>query len=277
MDAWREIRDRESGETYNEKLDYFLGKWGTEFLPLVVSGSDSSVPGIQSTQEVYKVLKDNPELSRKLAGSSPEMLGILATSVEEGEFDKGVYKWMSDNEIPGIGDNYRETKSVEDVQRDILMRGAWAEYRQEKDIRDEQLARLGVSLQSNAAEPIRITWEEFKISMVEKYGNVWFEEINTYQDKTAFFVSGIQIALSDPEFMKQQGNTPRWIGISRYFSERARAMDAIARGEDSAEVKEGFAQFVSNFRFSSLAFSDFYDRFLDGDDLTLKTEGLGGI
>ena len=277
MDAWREIRDRESGETYNEKLDYFLGKWGTEFLPLVVSGSDSAVPGVRSTQEVYKVLKDNPELSRQLAGSSPEMLGILATSVEEGEFDKGVYKWMSDNKLPGIGENYRETKSVEEVQRDILMRGAWAEYREEKDIRDEQLANLGVSLQSNAAESIRITWEEFKVSMIEKYGNVWFEEINTYQDKTAFFVSGIQMALNDPEFMKQQGNTPRWIGISRYFSERAMAMDAIERGEDSGEVKERFAQFVSDFRFSSLAFSDFYDRFLDGDDLTLKTEGLGGI
>lgn len=277
MDAWRQIRDRDSGETYNEKLDYFLGKWGTEFLPLVVSGSDSAVPGVQSTQEVYKVLKDNPELSRKLAGSSPEMLGILATSVEEGEFDKGVYKWMSDNKLPGIDENYRATKSVEEVQRDILMRGAWAEYREEKDIRDEQLARMGVSLQSNAAEPIRRTWEEFKIGMVEKYGNVWFEEINTYQDKTAFFVSGIQMALNDSKFMKQQGGTPRWLGISRYFSERAMAMDAIARGEDSAEVKERFAQFVSNFRFSSLAFSDFYDRFLDGDDLTLKTEGLGGI
>ena len=267
IDAWNMIK-RDTTLTYAEKVESFVKSYGADFMPLTVSGSDSSVPGIQSTQETYKILNDHKGLARELAETSPEAVGMLANSAPVGEFDSGVYKWMGDNNVPGLSENYRGGKQPWQMSDDIIMASAWRDYRKAKEARDEALTFYGFSsMEVKGAAGIKQMWKGFKDEMVKSYGNTWVEEFNGWQDQTASNLSGITKVLGNSKFMADVGSTPRWQGIATYMEVRQDAMDAIAAGMDSADVKEMFGQWVSEHKYSSLEFNDFFERYLDQDEL----------
>jgi hypothetical protein len=158
----------------------------------------------------------------------------------------------------------------------ITMQSAWREYRQMKALRDEAMLALGVkSLSSNAAAGIKAKWDEFTdVTMVQKYGEQWVVQYNSWKDTTAAYLVGIETALGNKTFMQDRGNTPMWNQISQYVDMRRMALEAIAQGADSASVREQFAAWAGEHKNSSLEFSDFYDRFLDQDDLTIGVSEL---
>jgi hypothetical protein len=58
---------------------------------------------------------------------------------------------------------------------------------------------------------------------------------------------------------------------------RQAALEAISQGADSGNVKDAFAAWIAEYRFSSLEFNDFYERFLDQDELNDYGDGIGAI
>ena len=268
VDAWNNMRSDPS-MTYREKADSFISSYGKEFLPLTVSTSDATVPGIQSTQEVFKVITKHDALARELAETSPEAVGILASSAAPGIFDTGVYRWMSENNVPGLDSNYRGGKSPNDMMDDIVMSSAWRDYTLAKSQRDEFMAANGIkSLNSKAGAGVKKAWDDFKNQMVQKYQNEWVEEFNGWQNETASNLSAITKALSNDKFMKDVGSSSRWEGIKTYMDARQQAINAIESGAyDSARVREVFADWAAEYKYSSLEFNDFYERYLDQDEL----------
>lgn len=268
VDEWNNLK-ADPSLTYREKLDSFIDSWGEDFMPITVSGSDATVPGIQSTQEVYKTITKHSGLARELAQTSAEAVGILASSAPVGEFDQGVYKWMSDNDVPGLDRPYRGTKTPNQMSDDIVMAQAWRDYRAAKDARDEYMAANGIkSINSKKARGVKKIWDNFKYQMVEKYQSEWVENFNGWQDETASNLSAITKVLNNEKFMKEMGSTPRWEGIQTYMAVRQQAIDAIDSGEvESAKVKEVFANWINQYKFSSLEFNDFYERYLEQDEL----------
>jgi hypothetical protein len=276
VDEWRRLKVDPS-LTWNEKVEQFITKY-PDLSPLTVSGSDSSIPGLQSSQEVYSVLTDHGDLARSFAASSPESVGILASSAPVGVFDQGVFKWMTQNKIPGISDAFRGAKNPADMQKDIVMSRAWRDYTVTKENRDAAMADLGIkSMESKAGEGIKRMWDQYvNVTMVQQYGKDWTNEYGSYQDQTVFSLTAINEALGDKKFMKDMGSTPRWQGIATYMSTREAAIAAIRNGADSAAVKEMFNVWVADFKFSSLEFNDFYERYLEQDDISMN-KGIGAL
>jgi len=275
MDFWNNLKaDRTM--TYEEKVDLFLRTYGDDFAPLMTSTSKTDVPGVDPTIEDYNLLMAHPGLARELTALDPTALGILASSAPVGEFDPGVYKWLNENSTPGMEGPLRGPRGVDEMGTAITMQSAWREYRQMKALRDEAMLALGVkSLSSNAAAGIKAKWDEFTdVTMVQKYGEQWVVQYNSWKDTTAAYLVGIETALGNKTFMQDRGNTPMWNQISQYVDMRRMALEAIAQGADSASVREQFAAWAGEHKNSSLEFSDFYDRFLDQDDLTIGVSEL---
>jgi len=150
------------------------------------------------------------------------------------------------------------------------MSQAWREYRKEKEARDDALAMMGVSIQANAAAAVKEKWDNFvNVQMPQKYGETWNAQYRMYLDMTPSYLIGIDKALNDENFMDTQGQSPLWGHISNYMRERQLAQRAIADGADSAAVREQFAAWAADYRLVSLEFADFYDNFLEQDNLTV--------
>lgn len=277
VDEWNKLKQNPE-YTWSEKVDKFLDTYGSEFAPLTVSGSDN-IPGVQATQEVYALLRDHGDLARELATDGADSVGILASSAPLGEFDQGVYKWMGENNAPGISDAFRGARQPSEMADQIVMSQAWREYRAAKTARDEAMKQLGItSLSSNAGAGIKAYWDNFvDNTMREKHGDVWTVEFNSFQQKTPAYLVGITKALNNKSFMDEVGATPRWEGVSTYMQTRQAALQAISQGADSASVKDAFEAWIAEYRYSSLEFNDFYERFLDQDELNDYGDGIGAV
>jgi hypothetical protein len=266
IDNWNAIK-ADGSMTWNEKVETFIRKWGDDFTPLMTSTSKSNT-GVDPTQEDYAILRENSGLARELAAVDPYLVGILGMSAPVGKFDRGVYEWMQNETIVGTDTIFRERLNPAEYQSAAIMQDAWRDYRKAKTIIDTELAARGVSsLQAESAADLKAQWDTFMDDMATEYGQPWITEFYAYQDRTPRNLAGIQMALENESFMSQQANSNLWGAVQVYMDRRQQTLDAIANGADSAAARDEFAAWAGEFRFSSLEFSDFFDRFLDNDQL----------
>ncbi len=266
VDAWRALRD-DNSLTWEEKVETFLTNHGEEFLPLTVSSTSSSVPGLEPDLGDYRILKAHDGLARELAAQGgAAVVGILAGSSLVGEFDEGVWSWLQNNNVPGTNDALREARDPMAMQNAIILADAWSVFRRVKAERDQALAVRGLSPQSKDAEGIMSQWRQFEDEMAAYYGGTWTSAYGDYQNNSAKYLTGISTALRNETFMSSEtGKSQLWQQIGVYMDTRESALDAIRAGADSALVRDQWAEWSAQYRFSSLEFSDFYDKFLDGD------------
>ena len=265
VNHWRQLSEDPS-LTYDARIRRLEQKFGPNAAVMITSTSES-VPGVANTMGEYDVQKANPELARQLATRGVEFVGMLGAGVPAGQFNQGVYTAMGMQNVPGTSTPYRRKKSLSEMETDLDMGQAWREYRQAKDARDEALAQMGVSINANAAVGIKYAWDQFKnVYMVNKYGDSWATQINTWSQNDGVNLLAVQDILSDEKFMKENGDDPVWVQVSQYMAARRSAREAIAAGADSATVKELWGQYREQVRYSSLAFSDFFDFYLEGDE-----------
>lgn len=276
IDQWNAMRT-DPTMTYNEKVDKFLESVGEEFLPLTVSMSKSEIPGLDPTIADYKLLKQHSSLARELAGIDPRTIGIIASSAPLGEFDEGAYKWLNEQTIPGTTDTYRGALPVGQGLKSINMTRAWRTYRASKQIIDAELERRGLSsLQVKDAADLKEQWNYYvDNTMVQMFGEDWVEEFNSYESAAPTYLTAINRVLNDKEFMSTTGKSEMWNSVSMYMQSRQVVIDAIAAGYDRDAALNQFYDYTATMRNGSIAFSDFYDKFLDQDDF--REIGLSNI
>lgn len=274
MDAWNQLK-ADPNLTFGQKVERFIGKYGDAFMPVTTSTSKYEA-GIEPTLDSYKILSGNADLARELATLDPEAVGIIAAAAPPGEFDIGVYNWLGQEKVPGTNDTYRSRRGGAEMQNAITLQAAYREYNKAKEARDAAMQQLGLkSLNSNAAAGIKAQWDWFSKSyLAEKYGEVWTANgPQNYEAKQARWITAINMAMSNQQFMSQHAETPLWQGLTVYMNARNSAVQAIMAGADPTGVKAAFEEWSGNHKYSSLEFSDFWDKFLENDDLTL---GIGG-
>lgn len=278
VDYWNSLK-KDNTLTYQQKIDNFVANFGASgenYLPLTVSTSKYVAKAIDPTLGSYDILANHEDLTRELARLDPEAVGVIANSAPVGEFDRGVYRWLSENKVPGTNDTYRAKKSPDEMRDSIEMQKAWREYNKAKIQRDEMLKKMGLkSLRSAAAAPIKAAWDAFTgeyMSSESKYGDKWTTEFNKYTDMTTTYLVAINKTLENKKFMDQYGDTPLWRDIKTYMGMRADAERAVASGAiDSTTANEVFAAWSSDFKDTSYEFADFWDRYLENDELSKES------
>ena len=276
-DYWRQLM-QDPSMTYREKTDLFVEKFGTAFLPMIESTTTKVSPTLGNTIESFNVIDSNKSLvSRITQQGDPRAIGVLTAGTQSGEFDAGVYKFWNMATIPGTGDTFARRRTPQEMQTEALMSVAWREFRKEKELRDEALEMLDVSINANAAKGIKARWDNFvKVEMPQKYGQTWTTQYGQYEDLTPSYLTAINSALYDEKFMSTQGREPLWRHVERYMEERQLAQEAMDQGAEPARVRELFIAWAEDYKYSSLDFSDFYDNFLENDNLTIRLEALDG-
>lgn len=274
IDDWRRLLQDDTLD-YQDKIATFIHKWGDDYTPLTVSTSKSIASNLSPDQDHYEVLTKYDRLARELYETvDPSTVGILAATAPVGEFDSGVYTWLQSHGPEGADDTYRGRKNPMDMQQSILMSNAWRDYRLSKTKLDVELAKRkaaggSASLSAKSNADLKAVWDDFVDNqMANEYGDTWTSEFNTFTNMTAKNLVAIKKVMSNEQFMSQYGSTPLWTGIREYVNSRQKVIDALAAGADREQIMAVWAEWVAEQRDSSLAFSDFYDSYLDQDQLT---------
>ena len=265
VNYWRQLSE-DPKLSYDDRIQKIERKFGPNAAVMVTSTSQN-VPGVANTYGEWSVQKQNKDLARTLAMRGPEFVGMISAGVGAEPFDQGVYTAMGLETVPGTNMPYRRKSDLNEMETKLTMGQAWREYRQAKDARDAALAQMGVSINSNAAAGIKQAWDQFKGEyMQNKYGDVWATQINTWSQNEGVNLLAIQDVLSDQKFMEQNAQNPLWVQVGQYMAARRAASQAIAAGGNSEAIKNAWAEYREQVRYSSLLFSDFFDYYLEGDE-----------
>ena len=253
--------------TYDERIKRLEDKFGPN-APALVTSTSEKVKGVGYTMGDYQQQKKYQDVARGIGRINPDLVGLISSGVPAGEFDQGVYTALGMEEVPGTGVPYRQKKRLSLMENDLALSTAWDEYEAAKEARDKALEQLGSSINSNAARGIREAWQYFKNDyMTQKHGQAWATAINSFNDDQGNTLQGIQVLLDNENFMNEHGNEPMWMQVRDYMEARAAAQQAIRQGADSGAVNDMWLIYREQVRYSSLLFSDFFDMYLDNDDV----------
>lgn len=273
IDDWRRLL-KDDSLTYQDKISTFIRKWGDDYSPLTMSTSSSMSNDLNPDQAHYDVLTQNAGLARQLYELDPSTVGILASTAPVGEFDQGVYTWLQTHGPEGTDESFRGRKNPLEMRTSVVMSNAWRDYRVGKAKLDTILAQRklaggSASLQAKSNADLKLAWDSFvDDQMRNEYGDTWTAEFNTYTNMTAKNLVAIKTVLDNETFMAKHGAEPLWASVASYMRSRQNVIDALAAGADRESLLSAWNEWVADEKDSSLAFSDFYDNYLDQDQMT---------
>ena len=272
LDIWHNITADDS-LTFTQKLDLFRSKVGDAYMPLTRSTTMSQAPNIAPTLESWNAIIGNEPIVKSLISNfGPEAAGIIGATAPDGEFNRGSYNYWLSQSMPGTDGNWKSKMNPEQIAMQGEVSSMWADYSAAKALRDNKLAQLGVkSIRSKASIENGVTaqWDDFKARMLTRYGDAWTAYgPDSFAPYVGTALAAVRFALSDKKFRESElGRSKTWLAIGTYIYVRDQATDAIARGEDGAYVRDQWDQWRYDYRDTDVKFADFFDQYLDGDDL----------
>lgn len=257
---------------FDQALDRFEAQFGPEMIPLIVSGSKRNVKSLDYTEQAFNDIRQGKQFIEDFSTQGKSFAGVLAAASGRGDFEVGVYHYLHENEDVATGDLYIERFTMTEMEQQIEMQVAWNAYRKQRASYDTYVAN-GVLSKSEASSALK-QWSrdpegEIMSSLSEGGRTQWLAALETFEDAKPAEMGMIARAVQDHGFRNSDiGSRHVWDEIEYYLTERKRYQDMKAAGLlDSAEAQGAFDTWREDFRYTSLAFSDFFDVYFANDDL----------
>jgi hypothetical protein len=283
LDFWRNLY-ADPSITFNEKVMRFRQQYpDSAYIALTRSTTAQASANIDPSLEVFNLMKNNDKQANYIADTfGTDAVGVLASTAPSGQFNQGVYNYWLDTQAPGTDGNWKWKAAPSEIMKNSQVSLMWANYMSARTERDAELSGLGVNpstgkpwtINSAAARDAGIAdkWDSFKNRMLDHYGNIWTKYgPASYSNNIGSTLATVNYLVSDKQFMSgATGKTPVWRDIARYMNERARATAAVKAGQPEKEVKALFGDWSAGFKDdASIGFQDFWDTYLENDDLTV--------
>jgi hypothetical protein len=280
--GWYTQQYRKLQQTYGPQADALFLQMYPEMGEAMVSSS-LNVTGVQASQTAFKNTERYKELLSKIGGTTPEMIGFVVNDPSgKYDFSQAVYQWQSRNTpVPGSTDNFRMTRNPALLKQDAQKKVGWIDYRKAMDYLDQQLFAQGfTSYSEKGAEELNLAKQMFTQQLATSNKDWAADFYSVDKGKWIYRMQSIQTMLSDPTWMKDNGNKPVVGAIATYYDTRQQIQRELANrkangGSASLTAKDNYDldglwnNTIAQLKQESLEFSSFYNRFLQNDPVTL--------
>jgi hypothetical protein len=241
----------------------------------------SNPTGMESSMKAYSIYKENKSLWNDVTGIDPKYGQMITNSANPGKFTPTIYEWQKGRPVrPGSDVLMKTAQSLEDFGNAEQVSAGWSDFRKAKAIRDALLAQRGLdSVTQKGAEDIQQAWRAW-LAQAEATNPLWFTEKTKYSNAAAVreTISAITKIAYDDAFMSSTPDKYKWILIKDYLNKRQIIVDMLQQRQANGgsatitanrngDIADAWAAYVAKVRASNTDFADFYDRWLDSDDL----------
>ena len=280
-DEWFRIKDKHPGN-FPEAQKEMLDMYGPSafFLMRPTSKNRAGMPPTAEGLELYNEHEDLLAVSREINKSDPSMISQLmfldVRQYGDEDFSRAIYDKQFNMSLPGETEPLASRLPAQEIEDEIKIQASWAYYNASKAKLEAQMLQYGYNEIRPDGESAWLydSWKEWESSFSGDPDNrLWYEEFNSRDDNRALRVlNGIDEFLNNDKWMSGPGSSITWNTISSYRSELDVARAAYDTAEDSETRKAIAQEWDSYVRYWFLPqagnFSDYYERFLAGRDLT---------
>lgn len=271
--------------TYKQYRDKYGENADWQFLtdhPELISGmitATSNEFGLSPDQLTVNNLKNNPEVVGTFltAGEGGrDMLGFFMNTSGQSEFDDWAYTALK-NEAPGIGENpYYGKISPAEVSRKAAAKAGWIYFNTFMNAMDAEALEKGVNPNDN------IEMSQYKAVFVDSLKQQYPEWAQEYMTRDAYKFTDraitIERLLTNPDFVNGIGNeiSP---ALATFIDTRASLIEKLQQrrqsggsgsitSDSNADLRNMYNNVIFQLKAESIRFSEFYNRFFDGDSLS---------
>jgi hypothetical protein len=269
-------------QVYGQDAEALFLEMYPEMSPALISASYNPT-GVNASQAAFKNTEKYSKLIGKIGQTTPEMIGFLVNDPDgKYDFSEAVYAWQYGNApVPGSTENYRGRRNPADLKKDANVKMGWIEFRKNMNLLDSQLFAQGyTSFNDNGAEELQTLKQMMVADMTSRNKDWAADYYSVDRGKWIYRMQSMTTMLSDPTWMKENGNRPVVQSIAVYLnlrsqvarelaSRKAYGMSSTLTAKDNADLDGLWNQTIAQLLQGSGEFEDFYNRFLQNDPVTL--------
>ena len=269
-------------QVYGQDAEALFLEMYPEMSPALISASYNPT-GVNASQAAFKNTQKYSSLIGKIGQTTPEMIGFLVNDPDgKYDFSEAVYAWQYGNApVPGSTENYRGRRNPADLKKDANVKMGWIEFRKNMNLLDSQLFAQGyTSFNDNGAEELQTLKQMMVADMTNRNKDWAADYYSVDRGKWIYRMQSMTTMLSDPTWMKENGNRPVVQSIAVYLntrsqiarelaSRKAYGMSSTLTAKDNADLDGLWNQTIAQLLQGSGEFEDFYNRFLQNDPVTL--------
>jgi hypothetical protein len=280
--GWYTQQYRKLQQTYGVQADALFLQMYPEMAEATISSSLNNT-NVHASQKAFENTKKYAGLISKIGTTTPEMIGFLVNDPNgKYDFSNAVYQWQQSNSpVPGSVENFRGQRNPAMLKIDANKKMGWIEYRKAMDYLDYNLKAQGFeSYSESGAEELQLAKQLFTQQLATKNKDWASDFYSVDKGKWIYRMQTIQTMLTDPTWMKENGNRQVVNALAIYYSTRtqiARELGSRKAGggsgtltsQDNVDLDAMWRSTIAKLTDESLEFSDFYNRFLQNDPVTL--------
>ncbi len=269
-------------QVYGQDAEALFLEMYPEMSPALVSASYNPT-GVNASQAAFKNTQKYSKLIGKIGQTTPEMIGFLVNDPDgKYDFSEAVYAWQYGNApVPGSTENYRGRRNPADLKKDANVKMGWIEFRKNMNLLDSQLFAQGyTSFNDSGAEELQTLKQMMVADMTNRNKDWAADYYSVDRGKWIYRMQSMTTMLSDPTWMKENGNRPVVQSIAVYLNLRSQVARELASrksygmastltAKDNADLDGLWNQTIAQLLQGSNEFEDFYNRFLQNDPVTL--------
>lgn len=274
-DEWLRYKEMYPGDTIAAR-QAFIDQHGEAYKYFTYSTSDYRVYMPASTN-AYNRLQDYGDVANSLRQINPDdpALASIMFWGADGEFDRAIYNWMSENTIPGDDQPIRSKLDPADIADRQAAEQSWAAYNASVAKRDATMMQYGYSsLQPDGESAwLHQQWSQWVDGFIADPANKqWYAEFTGGNyGKANQTLQALATVLSDEKFMGSFKSVPAYQVATTYLQNREIALQAFDQAADADARRNLQAQWdawvTRNILPSSSEFASLYVRNLQGEDL----------
>jgi hypothetical protein len=268
-DLYRKIHRQLTDKYGKDEADWLFMTKYPEYAG-VIAGSTSNEFGLSPNIETFYGLENMQgvkEIFQYGGEEAKDMLGWAVNPSGTGSYDEWVYDYLT-NQSAGIGEGkYYDVLSPAEMQDKAAAAPGWIEFNQFMGSLDAEAIERGVPVEQDKqlsaykAAFIKQQREKYP-EWAEQYGNISSSKFNQRADV-------VEQLMSDAQFMSVYGNRKgiefieQYIDLRKDIKEQLRSTNTtLASNKEAKRILEAF---VLEAKSESLEFSEFYNRYFDGD------------
>jgi hypothetical protein len=280
--GWYTQQYRKLQQTYGAQADSLFLQMYPEMGEAMVSSSLNNT-GVEASQKAVQNISKYKDLISKIGTNTPEMIGFLVNDpAGKYDFSQAAYQWQQKNSpVPGSSSNFRGQRDPALVKQDAQKKMGWVEYRNGIDYLDSQLKAQGYTTYTeNGAEDLNLAKQLFTTKLAQSNKDWAADFYSVDKGKWIYRMQSIQTMLTDPTWMKENGTKPVVGAIATYYTTRSQIARELASrkasgysgtltAKDNEDLNQMWQSTIAALTDGSTEFSNFYNRFLQNDPVTL--------
>jgi hypothetical protein len=244
---------------------------------MIADKTTDSTSGINQDATSLELVKRHPDAVRSITSNlKPGNLSILGAVFNDADyaFSSSARAYMINNTIPGTRKRFIDESDAIDTATSSIVNKGWRDWNKFNTIIKQKLAEENLSPASGYGKTILDAYKDKYMKNAETENNLWYKEKTSPEigSKRNNVIDALTIAANTPELWQELAKQPRWHTIVDYLNFRYYVKQELeSRGtsitsDKAVDIRSKVDTYVNGLMSQDVNFSQFYDRYLDGDE-----------